>query len=58
MQGLSPYKMQEIVDKEIDDLLEMGVTRGVKRLHNICMFKGSDEIQSYAIWHGELRLHI
>jgi len=25
MQSLSPYKMQEIVDKEIDDLLEMGV---------------------------------
>jgi len=23
---VDPYKMQEIVDKEIDDLLEMGVT--------------------------------
>ena len=122
----TPYKMQEIVDKEVDDLLEMGVierseapyaspfvlvkkpdntyrvcvnfkelnkitvfdpepmtspddifpklagskiyssfdfckgvlwhphARGVKRLHNICVFKGSDEIQSYAFWHGKL----
>ena len=134
MQGAYPtaYKMQEIVDKEVDDLLKMGVikrseapyasplvlvkkpdntyrvcvnfkelnkitvfdpepmmspddifpklagskiyssfdfckgimaspckrTRGVKRLHNICVFKGSDEIQSYAFWHGKLRLHI
>ena len=22
------------------------------------MFKGSNEIQSYAFWHGKLRLHI
>jgi len=108
--------MQEIVDKEIDDLLETGVierseapyasplvlvkkpdntyrvcvnfkelnkihfqgwlavkftprlisvreimgshARGVKRLQDICMLKGSDEIQSYAFWHGKLRLHI
>jgi len=32
--------------------------REVKRLHDICMFKESDEIQSYAFWHGKLRLHI
>jgi len=124
----TPYKMQEIVDEEIDDLLEMGVLERseapyasplvlVKKpentyrvcmnfkelnkitifdpepmmspddifprlagskiyslfdfckgyygipvqeesIHDICMFKGSDEIQSYAFWHGKLRLHI
>jgi len=120
------YKMQEIVDKEIVDLLEMGlivrsedpyasplvlvkkpdntyrVCVNLKELNkitvfdpepmmspddifprlagskiyssfdfckgyygipmqeesNICMFNGSDEIQSYAFWHDKLRLHI